>query len=303
MKRIPSLDGFRAISIILVVFSHCRFLNGFPLGLIDFARQCDVGVIIFFVISGYLITTLLLHEFKRTNNVNIKSFYIRRAVRIAPIFFLYIIVIMSYNNVLNLNITKSNLLHALTFTANFDFDPNWFLGHFWTLSIEEQFYLFWPLIFLLFKKRIKTAIIFLIIYSWLIRVLVYKFHLNETLFLYHFFFKSDSILIGCLAAIIHFEHPKIIKTKIFHNYYIQCLALCLIISFVYASAHGKLAIIALPFGITIISLATIFLILCFVNYKNNIIYKLLNSKILVHIGILSYSIYGSSSFFTKVVNQ
>ena len=94
MKRIPSLDGFRAISIILVLICHSRFSQGFPSSLVDLAGNGEIGVDVFFVISGFLITTLLLNEEVNEGNINLQSFYIRRAFRILPVFILYTLFII-----------------------------------------------------------------------------------------------------------------------------------------------------------------------------------------------------------------
>ncbi len=297
MNRIPSLDGFRAISIVLVVFSHCRFLDGFPPNLYAFAKACDVGVNVFFVISGYLITTLLLKEYKRENTISFKNFFVKRAFRILPVFFLYLLFICIYNEFISLDISKSNFLHAITFTTNFDTDKNWFIGHFWTLAVEEQFYLFWPLVFLIFRKRIKPILLLLIAYSCLVRVIIYKFHFNPSLFLHPFFSVSDSILVGAFIAVLHFNQPEMFTGKVFKNYYLQALALILIVLFVYTSGHGKWGIVSLPFGNTIIAIAIIYLILSYINLQNNLVFKFLNHRIVTHIGVLSYSIYLWQEFF------
>lgn len=295
--RIPSLDGFRAISIILVVFSHCRLLKGFPEYLFDFARQCDVGVTVFFVISGYLITSLLIQEHRNTGKINIKSFFIRRAFRILPVFFLYICFILSVSNSLTLGISTSNFLYALTFTANFDPAPTWYLGHFWTLSIEEQFYLLWPAMFLFFNKNIKFTVILLIASSCIIRVIVYKFHPEANFVLYGFFVKSDAIMIGALTALLNLKSNSFFIKQSTKNYLFQIVALFLIIFFIYGSAHGRFGIIALPFGNTIISISIMYLLLSYSEPKENYLYKVLNSKLFIHIGVLSYSIYIWQQFF------
>ncbi|WP_316824794.1 acyltransferase [Pedobacter miscanthi] len=296
-NRIPSLDGFRAISIILVVFSHCRFFKDFPAYLFDFARQCDVGVTVFFVISGYLITSLLIREYKNTGKINIKAFFIRRAFRIIPVFFLYVCFVLSVNNSLQLGVTTTNFLYAITFTANFDPMPSWYLGHFWTLSIEEQFYLFWPAFFFLFNKNIKLIVVLLILYSCIIRVIVYKFHPDTLFVLYGFFVKSDAIMIGALAALLNLKRLPFFLKKTMVNYSLQIVAILLIALFVYSSAHGKLGIIALPFGNTIVSISIMYLLLSYVEPKENYLFKILNSKIFIHIGVLSYSIYIWQQFF------
>ncbi|WP_343523804.1 acyltransferase [Pedobacter sp.] len=293
--RIPSLDGFRAISIVLVVFCHSRFLNGFPEYLFDFARQCDIGVTIFFVISGYLITKILQHEYQAAASINIKLFFVKRALRILPVFCLYFLFILFVNQKLNLGVNASNFIHALTFTTNFDSSPNWYLGHFWSLSIEEQFYIFWPLLIILFQKKLRLIIIFFIAYSCIIRVVHYKFNLNTGF--YGFFSKSDPIMVGALAALSNIQNSMLFQKKSSINYSFQLIALVLIIFFTYCSAHGRFGIMALPFGNVIIACAIMYIILSYTTYKNNYFFRLLNSRLFIHLGLLSYSIYIWQQFF------
>jgi peptidoglycan/LPS O-acetylase OafA/YrhL len=299
LNRIPSLDGFRAISILLILFCHSRLAAGFPQSatLIDIARQSEVGVTVFFVISGFLITYLLLDEEGKNGTISLKAFYTRRAFRILPVYFLYVAFILVLRNFETMGLTQSNLIHVFTFTVNFDRQKDWFLGHFWSLSVEEQFYLFWPAMLLLFRRHLKVALVVLIAYSCIVRVVAYKLPQFSTVAFAPFFAYSDAIFIGAFGGILFFESPRLLKHQVFRSYLAQATALCLFLLFVYCTEHGKLGIIALPFGNTIISLSALFLIIAYIFPSDKIIYKMLNSKIFVHIGILSYSIYIWQEFF------
>ncbi len=138
MKRIPSLDGLRAISISLVVVGHWAELRYHS----DVAGAfANLGVRIFFIISGYLITTLLLKEHARTSTIELREFYVRRAYRILPaamVFMLPVFVIFWRE------LSWYHMAAAALYLANFDFSHPWFLGHLWSLSVEEQFYFLWP---------------------------------------------------------------------------------------------------------------------------------------------------------------
>jgi peptidoglycan/LPS O-acetylase OafA/YrhL len=297
LKRIPSLDGFRAISILLILFCHSRLSGIFPEPLNDIARQAEVGVTVFFVISGFLITNLLLTEESKNNQINIKAFYIRRAFRIIPVYALYIAFILVWRNFETFGLSKNNLIHVLTFTVNFDKYKDWFLGHFWSLSVEEQFYLFWPAILLIFRKHLKIVLAVLVAYSCIARVVAHKFPEFETISLSPFFIYSDAIFIGAFGGILFFENPELFKHKIFSSWPAKLVAICLFLLFVYTTEHGKLALISLPFGNAIISLSILFLITAYIFPSDNIVYKFLNNKIIVHIGVLSYSIYIWQQFF------
>lgn len=297
MNRIPSLDGFRALSILLVLFCHSRLSPGFPAGLADIARLGEVGVTIFFVISGFLITNLLLVEESNNGSINIMAFYTRRVFRIVPVYVLYLVFILLWRNNENMGITAGNISHVLTFTVNFDRHRNWFLGHFWTLSVEEQFYLFWPAFLILLRKHLKIVLIILVAYACLARVIAYKFPGYELITLSPFFVYSDAIFIGAFGGIVFFENPGSFKHKVFGSYLAKFAALCFFLIFVYFSEHGKMALLSLPFGNSIISVSILFLICAYVQPSNKLVFKVLNNKAVVHAGVLSYSIYIWQEFF------
>jgi len=263
----------------------------------DIARQSEVGVTVFFVISGFLITYLLLAEEAKTGAISLKAFYLRRAFRILPVYILYVAFILIWRNFEVFGLTSNNLAHVFTFTVNFDRNKDWFLGHFWSLAVEEQFYLFWPAMLLLFRRHLKVALIVLIAYSCIARVLAYKFPGLGTAALAPFFSYSDAIFIGAFGGILFFESPQILKHRLFSSYAVQAFAICVFLLFVYCTEHGKMGIIALPLGNTLISLSVLFLIIAYIFPSKKLMYKLLNNKAIIHIGILSYSIYVWQEFF------
>lgn len=191
--RIASLDGLRALSILLVIVGHLWGGNGHAVILSIF------GVQIFFVLSGYLITTLLQREYEREGRINLLAFYRRRAFRIFPAAYAYIIVIAIISPQ-----SRSGLIYAATYTVSYHYItiPVLF-QHLWSLSVEEQFYLLWPLSLLLgFRYRAYIA--------WLAMLLAAAFRLalafNPSplaIFYMHFsvFGTMDSIAAGCLLAI------------------------------------------------------------------------------------------------------
>jgi peptidoglycan/LPS O-acetylase OafA/YrhL len=297
MRRIPSLDGFRAISIILVLIAHNRLAVGFPKQYVEIARHGVLGVTIFFVISGFLITYLLLTEDAKNGTISLKRFYINRSLRILPVFMLYMIFIIIWGNFESTGVARLDILHVFTFTGNFYMKHAWATAHFWSLSVEEQFYVFWPAMLILFRKHLKIVLAILISCSCIIRVVIYKFPAYSTILLSPFFSYSDAIFIGALGGILFFEKPAICEHWIFRSYPAQAVAVCLIPAFVYFSAYGKLGLIALPFGNAIISASILFLILSYITPSNPVIFKFLNCRVMVHIGILSYSIYIWQQFF------
>lgn len=189
MDRNGAIDGWRGLSVILVLIGHLiehRFVDFFPttsfqsLSVDSFeslltvlwniaARPLGItatlGVSFFFLISGYLITTLMWFEEKRRGEVSLQAFYIRRIFRILPafLFFLCTLFVVSYFS--DWPVTNTQFFHAGTFTCNLWFaDCGWMLGHTWSLAVEEQFYIVWPLLFLLLPSRFRLPFLFTLLF-------------------------------------------------------------------------------------------------------------------------------------------
>jgi len=112
-----------------------------------------------------------------------------------------------------------------------------------------------------------------------------------------YFSEGDAIMIGALGGIMLFENPSMIKHRVFNSYILQLAAIVIIGTFVYLSGYGKLAKIALPFGNAIISISILFLIFSYITPSEKVIYKILNNKVMVHTGVLSYSLYIWQQYF------
>lgn len=147
--RIPSLDGIRAISILMVCYGHLSGTRNFPVSITAYGRWCGdvahLGVLVFFVISGFLITTLLMSERETTGAISLKRFYLRRIVRIFPAFYAFILVMAIATLSGAVHLTGRDFAYVLTYTVNVEPNRALQIGHLWSLSIEEQFYLLWPL--------------------------------------------------------------------------------------------------------------------------------------------------------------
>ena len=146
-SRIPSLDGLRAVSILLVLYDHLAGTAIFPrVPPIAEARLGLFGVRVFFLISGFLITSLLLDEESKTGTVSLGRFYLRRTLRIFPPYYTYLAVMALASALGWLHLHHFDLLAAVTYTTNYHQDRAWQVGHSWSLSVEEQFYLLWPFV-------------------------------------------------------------------------------------------------------------------------------------------------------------
>lgn len=155
-RRIPSLDGLRAISITLVIIAHLIGGHGAPwLAPLDRFNPGQLGVRVFFVISGFLITGLLLKELERSGTISLADFYRRRTLRIFPAYYAFLASMGLLGVIGALRVPDGALLQAASYTADYAMLvwPRGYLphplGHTWSLSVEEQFYLVWPALLLL----------------------------------------------------------------------------------------------------------------------------------------------------------
>ena len=147
--RIHSLQGVRAICISFVLLAHVAGTRNFPASR-ALESYGNPGVRIFLILSGYLITSQLLKERKRTGRISLPNFYARRAYRIFPAAYVFMAVaIATHWSALS----GANILTALTYTLNYYPRGDHVLGHLWSLGVEEQFYLLWPLCLLLFFRK------------------------------------------------------------------------------------------------------------------------------------------------------
>jgi len=202
MNRIPSLDGVRAIAISLVVMGHwaeVRFQS-------DVAGSfASLGRRIFFVLSGYLITMLLMKEYGKTGSLDLRRFYVRRAYRILPaaIAFMLPVYVIFWHE-----LRWYHMAAAAFYLVNFDFTHPWFLGHLWSISVQEQFYFLWPCVLKKWQRHRVAIVIAVIAFSPLFRVACHLLQLHgradET-----FPAVADILAIGCLLAFFGKKVPQI----------------------------------------------------------------------------------------------
>jgi peptidoglycan/LPS O-acetylase OafA/YrhL len=205
-KRIPSLDGLRAVAIGLVLVSHLagarHFFSMHAVGTLGDVG--NLGVRLFFVISGFLITRLLLKEFATTQRISLKAFYVRRVLRIFPAFYTFIIVASVLAAAGYATLDRRDLAHAVTYTMNYhaNFSPNFSLRHLWSLSVEEQFYLLWPLtLAALAPRRAAGVLVGVVLVVPVLRVVAYMASPSYE-FIADTGFEGvcDALAIGCLLA-------------------------------------------------------------------------------------------------------
>jgi peptidoglycan/LPS O-acetylase OafA/YrhL len=219
LGSIPGLDGLRGIAVLLVMMTHLQFLVPYGvtgIGSVDrFIGGGYLGVDLFFVLSGFLITALLLSELDATSDVRFGAFYARRALRLLPALYVMLAIHYVYAQWAgqNLHQERSTIIAAVFYVANWQwefrpFTVNRDLGLLWSLSIEEQFYLVWPalLVALLGARRNLKAVTIAIV-TGVVAVTVWRAHLwsigtwwqrlavrTDT--------RVDALLVGALLAVL-----------------------------------------------------------------------------------------------------
>lgn len=201
--RILSLDGLRAVSIGLVVFLHLSDSKALSHSLLPVnLAQCGYfGVHIFFVISGFVITLVLLRGEERNGEIGFREFYLRRAFRIFPpaLFFLSVLLALNVAGVTHIN--YSEFLTCLIFAHNL-FIHSIELRHFWSLSVEEQFYLFYPiLLFLLHRKR-PRILFFICLFALYAPLVIFVRHRLTHTSLDRNDFAVGYLIAGCILALL-----------------------------------------------------------------------------------------------------
>ncbi|TDD44428.1 acyltransferase [Kribbella antibiotica] len=201
LRRFPALDGLRAIAALMVVFAH----NNGPHWL-----QGWIGVQLFFVVSGFLITTLMLREEDRSGQISFRDFYLRRVFRILPVYFVVLaatLLVQLGRGVLTTSTPGSELPLYLFFFN--EFGHGGIYGQSWSLGIEQKFYLLWPLLAfatIIAQRRAKTGLrigITIALMTLSIATVPLTLGGDPRGWPAHYF----SILIGCLVGIL-FHHPK-----------------------------------------------------------------------------------------------
>ena len=297
IKYRPEIDGLRAIAVVAVIIYHAKInFLGYQI-----FKGGYLGVDIFFVISGYLITSIIFREIQQKKSFSFRNFYLRRARRILPgLFFLILCCIPISWFVLMptgfVDFAKS-IIYSLGFSSNFYF---YFTGleygevsgllkpllHTWSLAVEEQYYIIFPILLVLgvffIKKKINITILLFLILS-LIFAEYFSFR-NSNLNFYILPSRAWELLVG--STIVILESKKNFKTSNFTNNII-CLLGLIIIFYSFLNFYET---IPSPGIKTILPISGTVLILIFFK-KELLIAKLLANKVILGLGLISYSLY------------
>lgn len=299
-SRIPSLDGLRAISIALVVVGHT--FNGIypgrlprlsePLRLVF--GNAALGVSVFFVISGFLITRLLLNEQRRTGTVGLRAFYLRRFWRLFPAAYTYIAFVGACGAVGLLTVTRHDMVAAFGYLWDYLPGTSWALTHLWSLSLEEQFYLLWPGALLLLGPRSTRLAVALVVLAPLARVataLATPGVQIDTLL----HTRMDILMFGCLAALL-FDHPAVLALRQRWTARVAPFALAFLAATPFLTIRFG-GVYLYVVGHTLEGISITLLLLWAVDHPSTFVGRILNSRPLAAIGVASYSIYLWQTFF------
>jgi peptidoglycan/LPS O-acetylase OafA/YrhL len=302
---IPSLDGIRAISFFLVFFAHA--------GLGRVLVPGGFGVTIFFLLSGFLITTLLRLEYLRFKRVSLKDFYLRRALRILPPLYATLalsMILVTIGKVATGVPLAGTLSQALQYANYYEiyakspvFMPG--TGVFWSLAVEEHFYLLFPLIYVLMSRRLSTVGQALVLITLCAAALVWRCVL---FFYFHASFdriylatdtRFDSILLGCVLAIAASPvlrdplHERLIAHL---RWLVPMSVAVLLATFLYRDEGFRSTL-----RYTLQGLALMPLFIAAIHFQGSLAVRILNLGWVRFLGVLSYSLYLCHSIILEAI--
>lgn len=307
-SRLASLDGWRAISVLLVLGGHSGriFYGPEQWKRLFLWSEGALGVLFFFVLSGFLITWLLLQERDRSGTISLRHFYIRRALRILPVFCAFMLVVALLQYFTPFRQTALEWVGNLTFTQNFVNSPHT-TAHLWSLSVEEQFYLLWPVVFSFMIKRgssPRRLLVWLaapILIAPICRAMGYVSYPESLAPLLRgrsFFSYFDCLAIGCASGILLAEvRGRRLGTNIFQwRPGIVFLAGTVLVLAPYLvekfhEHHKALVIFRVTLMSTFEAIGFALLMVQSVLMPSWGVYRILNWRWVSQIGVLSYSIY------------
>jgi peptidoglycan/LPS O-acetylase OafA/YrhL len=294
VRHIPSLDGIRAVSFMLVFVAHAGLERVVPGGF---------GVTIFFFLSGFLITTLMRSEFEKTGAVNFRHFWLRRALRILPPFYLVLLAATLLASALYPPDTLYGpaMLAQALHVANY-----WIIGHgyqgvapgtgvYWSLAVEEHFYLLFPFLYLAMQKwrlpRSRQAMMFwglcAAVLAWRC-VLVLGMHAGSDRTYLATDTRVDSILFGCALAV--WNNPVLDESRhrpnLWKYFVVPAAFAALLACIVYRGPEFRET-----WRYSIQGAALTFIFIAAMRYHRWPLFRFLNFKPVAFIGVLSYSLY------------
>ena len=287
--RMPSLDGLRAVSILMVLLGHLSGTRNFPAVDLGIGNYAHLGVTVFFVISGFLITSLLISEQEVTGRISLKLFYLRRTLRIFPASYSYLIVLSVLCALGLIIVPRVSMICAFTYTINYLPGHAWQVGHLWSLSVEEQFYLLWPFAFSVLGRRKGIGAALAVMAFAILSRAGARVFLSGTSYrdLPMFPMVADSLASGCILAL---GRSWLEAQRWYLNLFrpfpaLATVALVLILNrFAVYTVVGVLGTSIINIGIALLVHRCVFI-------NRGYVGAFLNWRPIAFIGVLSYSLY------------
>ena len=298
MKYRPEIDGLRAIAVISVILYHAQItILGY-----DIFKGGFIGVDIFFVISGYLITSIIFRELQSTGSFSFKKFYERRIRRIIPVLLLVMLTTLplGWMYLLPLDFVEfsKSALFSLGFSSNlyFHYDGQQYgaasgllkpLLHTWSLSVEEQYYLFFPIIFFILFKYLKKYLIHFFLVGLILSVLIadWSSRTYPSVSFYFLHTRIWELFAGSILAYLEIKLGNRSENKILNSFF-PFIGLALIGISIYffndKMFHPSFNSLPPVIGVSLI---------IWFSSKDDFITKILSTKLFVGIGLVSYSLY------------
>lgn len=303
-KYLPSIDSLRAIAVISVIIYHCNA---------SFLPGGFLGVDLFFVLSGYLISSLIIREFRETGKVDLWNFYIRRGRRLLPAVYFMITVILILMVIFNKPLLEKSHLDSL---FGYAYSSNWWyifhrldyfdtfgaispFKHLWSLAIEEQFYMIFPLLFLVtnlgtrkgkISDNLKFVVLVLIVLSLITHIYLFDFNDISRVY-YGTDTRAFGLLVGVLGAIFLPMDTLNVRAPKSKNLIISAISLISIILFIVIMFNISEYSIFLYYGGFLLLSILFLIIIIFTGQQGTYMSLFMSFKPLVYIGKISYSLY------------
>ena len=280
---LPGLNGIRAMAAISVIVSHIGLnLKLYRLPNFGGYSLASFGVTMFFALSGFLITYLLIKEKEKTNDINVKKFYFRRFLRIWPLYYLYLVIVLLF---IGTAISYKALWMYILFLANVPFVFNMtlpYLAHYWSVAVEEQFYLFWPWVIKKSKNILRGVIIFATLF-FVTKILLSLFNAPQFLLSLFHYTRFGCLAMGGIAAYLLVTQNQMFL-KVCQSKFSEVIA-WIIFGLI---AFDKFHIFSI-IDHEIVTFATLVIIINQVNNPQKIIS--LENKVFDYLGKISYGLY------------
>ncbi len=313
-RRIPSLDGLRALAIVNVLVGHVSLTRSFESvmnhpglhglrSVLNFSCNPRVGVDLFYTLSGFLITWLLLSEEGRKGGISLPMFYLRRAIRILPVYWCFLVAAELLHTFRpTVAGSPAAFLESLTFTMGWWPDDPFLLGHTWSLGVEEMFYLLWPLLLCMASGRARWGAAWCVVCAGPVIRVVLIASGQTRLYTFTPLGSADAIMWGCLLAMVLWRWPgEVRRLADWHSTAGRLLAFAVILvcnaaswNFHHPSLERMqhlLHLIMIPLQVTLHSLAAGYLIASLTLSRRGLLFRILNQRVVIGLGVLSYSLY------------